>query len=70
MTTAEYILLALVGIIAGVALYIGIKAHLHHATLSAEVANQKGKVENIGATVTAAIQTEVAKVKADIAPKS
>ena len=57
MTVIEII----IGLVACLALYVAVKAHLHHATIAAEVKNQDGKI-------VAAVQKEVAAVKADITP--
>ena len=71
MSTTEKILIALAIItvlaVAGLALYLAIKAHLHHTTLAAEVANQKGKVMNLETAATNAAQADIAAVKAKVA---
>ena len=67
MNTAEIILALIVAAVAGLALYIAIKAHLHHATLAAELANQKGKVTNLETAAQNVAQADLASAKTKIA---
>ena len=66
MSFAELVLVLIVAAVAGLALYIAIKAHLHHTTLAGEVKNQEGKIQNVQASVDSKVAAAVADLKAKV----
>lgn len=68
MSFAESVILLIVAVLAGLGIYLAVKAHLHGVSLAAELKNQGGKVSNLEQAAADKAKAELEALKAKISP--